>query len=132
MVAYCKPPKISGLNFKVLKKKKLERLCQESALLECTLFLKMVFFLLFDLKKKVIRRKGQKLEAINESILAFVSSPNIYIYCFFVLYLQHVEVPRLGVELELQLLDLSCSDAGSEPHLQPIQQLMATLDPLTH
>ena len=27
----------------------------------------------------------------------------IYFYCFLRLYLQHMEVPRLGIELELQL-----------------------------
>ena len=43
---------------------------------------------------------------------------------------QHMEVPRLGVESELQLpAYTSHSHAGSKPHLQPTPQLMATLDP---
>ena len=48
----------------------------------------------------------------------------------------HMEVPRLGVELELQQLAYttpaglrhSHSNTKSELHLQPIQQLMATPD----
>ena len=39
-----------------------------------------------------------------------------------------MEIPRLGVESELQLPDYSTATAmaGSEPHLQPTPQLMAT------
>ena len=42
-----------------------------------------------------------------------------------------MEVPRLGVELELQLLAtaIATAIAGSEPHLQVAPQLAATLDP---
>ena len=43
-----------------------------------------------------------------------------------------MEVPELGVELELQLLGglrHSHSKEVSEPYLQPKSQLMATLDP---
>ena len=42
-----------------------------------------------------------------------------------------MEVPRLGVESELQLLACSHShsNAGSKPYLQPILQLTATPDP---
>ena len=41
-----------------------------------------------------------------------------------------MEVPWLGVELELQLLALyhSHSNTGSEPHLQPMLQLVAMVD----
>ena len=43
-----------------------------------------------------------------------------------------MEVPRLGVELELQLLAYTtATTVGSKPHLQPTHtiQLTATLDP---
>ena len=54
----------------------------------------------------------------------------IYLFiCFLGLHLRHMEVPRLGVESELQLpAYTSHSNAGSEPHLRPIPQLMATPD----
>ena len=44
---------------------------------------------------------------------------------------QHMGVPRLGVELDLQLPDVnrSHSKAGSEPHLRSTPQLMAPPDP---
>ena len=45
---------------------------------------------------------------------------------FSLLYLQHMEVPGLGVELELHHRH---SNARSEPHLQPITQLTTTPDP---
>ena len=45
--------------------------------------------------------------------------------------LQHMEVPRIGVQSEL-LLPQSHSNAGSEPHLQLTPQLMTMPDPLTH
>ena len=53
---------------------------------------------------------------------------------FFILgpHLRHMEVPSLGVELELQLLAYTTATAmgdPSEPHLLPTPQLMATLDP---
>ena len=62
---------------------------------------------------------------------------SIYLFfCLFVFlerHLQHMEVPRLGVESELQLPDLhhshSHSNAISEPCLRPIPQLKATPDP---
>ena len=42
---------------------------------------------------------------------------------------QHMEVPRLGVDSDLQLPAYAVAVATSEMHLQPIPQLMATLDP---
>ena len=42
-------------------------------------------------------------------------------FVFLGLHLQRMEVPRLGVELELPH---SHSNAGSEPHLRPTPQLM--------
>ena len=52
-------------------------------------------------------------------------------FFFFVLRLhpQHMEIPRLGVESELQLLVYTKAIARSELRLQPTPQLMATLDP---
>ena len=63
--------------------------------------------------------------------------PFIYLFYFlsFLPFLgpmpQHMEVPRLGVELELEPQGLlhSHSDTGSEPRLRPIPQLTAMLDP---
>ena len=57
-------------------------------------------------------------------ILLFVFLP------FLGLFLWHMEVPRLGVELELQtsVLHQNHSNAGSEPCLQPTPQLTATPD----
>ena len=48
-------------------------------------------------------------------------------FCFLGLQPQHMELPRLGVELELQL-PAEChsrSDSGSEPNLRPTPQLTA-------
>ena len=44
-------------------------------------------------------------------------------------YPQHMEVPRLGVELELQPPAYSHSNARFKPRLWPELQLTATLDP---
>ena len=60
-------------------------------------------------------------------------------FCFLRLHLWHVAVPRLGVELELQLpayttaiamLDLSC--VFDLHHSSPTPQVRATPDDLTH
>ena len=50
---------------------------------------------------------------------------------FLGMHLQHMEIPRLGVESELQLpaYTNSHSNTGSEPHLWPTSQLTAMLDP---
>ena len=70
----------------------------------------------------------------------------IFIFVFLGLHLRHMEVPRLGVQSELQLpayttaiatpgpsrvydLHHSHSNARSEPHLLPTPQLTAMLDP---
>ena len=50
------------------------------------------------------------------------------LFCFLLPHLQHMEVPRLGVESEMQLYH-SHSNARSEPHLQPMLQLVAMPDP---
>ena len=56
----------------------------------------------------------------------------VLLLCFFLgLYLRHMEVPRLGVELATAAsLYHSHSNSRSEPCLPPaLQQLTATLDP---
>ena len=51
-------------------------------------------------------------------------------FCFLGSYLQHREVPRLGVESATAVgLYHSYSNAGSELCLQPTPQLTAMLDP---
>ena len=52
-----------------------------------------------------------------------------YIFCFLGLYMQHMEVLRPGVKLELQLLRQSQSNLGSKTCLWPTPQLTATSDP---
>ena len=44
----------------------------------------------------------------------------LFAFVFLGLHLQHMEIPRLGVELELHH---SHSNVGSKPHLQPTPQL---------
>ena len=61
---------------------------------------------------------------------------NQVFFCFFFFFFflgphpQHMEFPRLGVESDLQLpaYATSHSNWGSEPHLRPTPQLMATPD----
>ena len=57
-------------------------------------------------------------------------------FCFLGLHVRHMEIPRLGVELELQLLTYvtatATQDPGSEPHLWPTPQLMGNARSLTH
>ena len=54
-----------------------------------------------------------------------------FFFCLLGLYLRHLEVPRLGGSIRAVATSLrySHSNAGSELHLQPTPQLMATLDP---
>ena len=53
-----------------------------------------------------------------------------FFFFFFLLpHLQHMEVPRIGVELELQLLAYAIGTAMHDPSFQSTPQLMATLDP---
>ena len=57
------------------------------------------------------------------------------LFLFLFYHPQHMEVPRLGVKSELQLLTYATATAmlaRSKPHLQPTPKLMATPDPLTH
>ena len=61
--------------------------------------------------------------------------PSKALFFYFVFFVgphpQHMEVPRRGVKSELQLpaYSYSHSNAGSEPHLRPTPQPMATPDP---
>ena len=55
----------------------------------------------------------------------------LLLFCFFGPYLRHMEVPRLGVDLKLQLPAYTTATANtrSEPHLWPTSQLTAMPDP---
>ena len=56
----------------------------------------------------------------------------LFIYSFFFsqLHLWHMEAASLETKSELQLGPmLNCGDAGSEPHLRPMPQVVAMLDP---
>ena len=56
----------------------------------------------------------------------------VLIYLFLGPHLQCMEVPRLGIELELQLpayTTATDSNTGSELRLRPAPQLMEMLDP---
>ena len=52
-----------------------------------------------------------------------------FFVCFLGLHPQHMDVPRLGVQLELSCQPTPQPHARSEPHLQPTPQLTVTLDP---
>ena len=65
--------------------------------------------------------QGDKQDSLSEAIYEeknFFLQPHLW----------HMEVPRLGVELELQLLQ-GHTNARSEPHLRPMPQLVAMPDP---
>ena len=71
----------------------------------------------------------ETLELSDKQLLFFW----LFWFAFFFLrpHLQHMEVPRLGVESELQLQvhTAAHSNAGSKRHLQPMPQLEAMPDP---
>ena len=53
-----------------------------------------------------------------------------YLFFFFLgPYPRHMEVPRLGVELELQVLELEPHQCGVQAISAPVPQLKAMLDP---
>ena len=58
-------------------------------------------------------------------LILFLLFIYLFILCFLGPQAQHMEIPRLGVESELQLL--AC--ATVQLHLQPTPQLMAMPDP---
>ena len=51
----------------------------------------------------------------------------LFVFCCLGMHLRHMQVPWLGVEMQLQLP--AYTTATSEPHLQPTPQLTATPDP---
>ena len=59
----------------------------------------------------------------------------LFLFCFLGIHLQHMEVTRLGVESELQLLAYvtvtAMQDPGSKLHLQPNPQLSRIFHPLS-
>ena len=67
------------------------------------------------------------LRSLSQSVV--VLSIFMFLVCLFVFllwpYLQHLEVPCLGIKLELQLppMPQPQHNMGSEPHLQPTLQL---------
>ena len=63
--------------------------------------------------------------------LLFHFCPAFFFSLLFRLYLQHMEVPRLGIKLELQLLAIATAKVMQDPsHVCDLQpQLMAILDP---
>ena len=70
-----------------------------------------------------IRQDGQGTE---EEVFCFC----FFCFCFLGPHPQHTEVPRLGVEsAAVAGSHHSHSNTGSDPHLQPTPQLMATPDP---
>ena len=73
-------------------------------------------------------KKKRKKECVCLKI--FIESSLFFFLCFLGLYLQHMEVPRLGVKSELQLPACAKAMATWDPsHLRPTPQLMAVLDP---
>ena len=74
--------------------------------------------------------------SLKSDVLDFVPSAAyiLFFVCYFVflgLHLRHMEVPRLGVESELQLPAYSTTTVTPDlrPVLQPTPQLMAMPDP---
>ena len=55
----------------------------------------------------------------------------VCLFCFLGPNLWHIEVPKLGVDLELELpaYPTAMGNTRSEPCLRPTPQLIATLDP---
>ena len=69
---------------------------------------------------------------VHFAILETFCCQNIpFFFVFLGLYPQHMDVPRLGVDSELQLLAYTRATATQdlEPCLSPTPQLMATPDP---
>ena len=80
------------------------------------------------LKWQQPRRKPQKFSLYTATKQEF---SELFFFFFLWPHLRHIEVPRLGVELEFAAASLSHSHCNtrSKPHLQPILQLAATPDP---
>ena len=71
------------------------------------------------------RKRSKVLSAIKNVYTYFF----FFFFCFLPLHPRHMEVPRLGVEVELQLLAYTTATATSKPHLRPTLQLTAPPDP---
>ena len=73
------------------------------------------------------------LQPFMDSIFQLLLFCKLFFFFFFFLgpHLWHMEVPKLGVELELRLpvYITANSNLGSELRLRPTPQLMGTLDP---
>ena len=67
---------------------------------------------------------------LNSKFLSFFAL--VFVFCFLWPHLRHVEVPRLGVKLQIRAtaaaLYHSHSNSGTELRLQPTPRLMAMLD----
>ena len=68
--------------------------------------------------------------------MKFINLRNIYAFiCFLGLHLQHMEVPRLGVQMELELLAYTAATAMQDPNrvckLYHSSRQRLTLNPLT-
>ena len=59
----------------------------------------------------------------------FLLHSYLFIFCFLGPHPWQMQVPRLGVESELQLPAYAADNRGSAPHLRPTPQLMDKLDP---
>ena len=71
---------------------------------------------------------------LNQLFHQGLQNGNCFLFCFFFsgLLLWHMEVPRLGVELECQLPACATATWDPSPVCDLYQQFMAMLDPLTH
>ena len=77
-------------------------------------------------------REWKRLHRRRDACVAHALNANdVSVFVFVLgLHLPHVEVPRQGVQSELQPgLHQSHSNAGSKPHLRPTPQLTARPDP---
>jgi len=73
------------------------------------------------------------LAALQNHLLSFYFIFfNFFIFCFSGPHPWHMEVPRPGVQSELQLPAHNTANTRSKPGLRPTPQLTETLDPLTH
>ena len=75
-----------------------------------------------------------RVQALKKIFFLFKNKNIILFFFFFLVFLgpplRHMEVPRLGVELELQLLIYATATATGDPsRMQLTPQLIATPDP---
>ena len=74
---------------------------------------------------------SEKIQKPLDHSISYNAFSFFYIFCFLGPHPWNMEVPKLGVELELQLLAYTTASAMHNPklHLQPKPQLMETPDP---